>query len=408
MKTTSKKFKKFNGFTTTLFIIPTILILAICGLQAQTVIYWTAPQANMIKSANTNNLSSVTTLLNETNGLNDPRMIALDAVNEKIYWVNFNISTIQRADLDGSNAAIIITSIQGVNFPYGITIDESNGHVYWSNWGDHSIRRANLNGGAAQALFTRTGHGVFAVIGIGVDVANGKMYWLSRHNNLLRQADTNGSNLQNILTQADGLSLPNSLVIDAANNRIFWTNEGTNTILTADLDGNNINTFLDAADGLQQPLALSLDAAATRIYWTNNDGAIKRAQTDGSNIETLLTFEGNEKPLGITVFGMDPVAISSIGNLPDGFALENNYPNPFNPSTTINFKIGARNPVSLKIFNSIGQEIKTLREGVLSPGEYSAQWDATNNLGEAVSSGVYFYQLTAGKFIANQKMLLLR
>ena len=409
MRTISNNFQKhFKNFIYALFFVMLLLILATNVLRAQSTVFWTVPRENAIRSASTNSPGDTTTILDGTDGLNDPRMITLDAANQKIFWVNFNGNTIQSADLDGTNVTTILRLFQGVNFPYGIALDETNGQVYWSNWGDHSIHRASLSGGAPQTLFTRAAHDIFAVIGIGVDAANSKIYWLSRHNNRLRQADVGCGNLQDILTQADGLSLPNSLAMDVTNSRIFWTNEGGNAILSADLDGGNLTTLLDANDGLQQPLALSLDATATRIYWTNSSGDIKRAHVDGSNAETLLTFSGNKKALGIAVSGSDPVAIPPKENFPQGFALKANYPNPFNPSTTIDFKIGVRSTVSLKVYNAIGQEVKTLREGVLAPGEYSLRWDADNNFGEAAGSGVYVYRLIAGKFIASQKMLLLR
>ncbi|HCV42807.1 MAG TPA: hypothetical protein DGH68_04945, partial [Bacteroidetes bacterium] len=86
-------------------------------------------------------------------------------------------------------------------------------------------------------------------------------------------------------------------------------------------------------------------------------------------------------------------------------------PNPFNPTTSITFNISrsfAGGVVSLKIFDLLGREIKTLISEPMDPGQYSVQWDATNNNGERVQSGVYIYRLIAGEFSATKKMTLLK
>lgn len=80
-----------------------------------------------------------------------------------------------------------------------------------------------------------------------------------------------------------------------------------------------------------------------------------------------------------------------------------NYPNPFNPVTTINFSLNYTGNVSLKIFNSIGQEVVTLLNEIKDQGEYTVTFD-----GESLPSGVYLYQLITDKFIQTRKMILMR
>jgi len=89
--------------------------------------------------------------------------------------------------------------------------------------------------------------------------------------------------------------------------------------------------------------------------------------------------------------------------LPNDFKLEQNYPNPFNSSTVIKFSIPYNNFVSLKVYNSIGEEIVTLVSEEKPAGNYLVQFDGTN-----LSSGVYFYKLNAGNFSETKKMILLR
>jgi hypothetical protein len=97
------------------------------------------------------------------------------------------------------------------------------------------------------------------------------------------------------------------------------------------------------------------------------------------------------------------------GTLPTEFALAQNYPNPFNPSTTIEFSLPRAAQVSLVIFNLLGQNVATLADHDLySSGTHSVQWDGRDNSGQATASGVYFYRLTAGDFIEQKKMMLLK
>jgi len=90
-------------------------------------------------------------------------------------------------------------------------------------------------------------------------------------------------------------------------------------------------------------------------------------------------------------------------------ALGANYPNPFNPVTTIKYSIKERAHVSLKVYNAAGQLVKTLIDGVQSPDEIKPlRWDGRNDTGHSVSSGVYFYKLETKGFAKTKKMVLLK
>lgn len=85
-----------------------------------------------------------------------------------------------------------------------------------------------------------------------------------------------------------------------------------------------------------------------------------------------------------------------------------NYPNPFNPSTNIGFRISDFGWVDLSVFDITGRKVITLVEKERSPGEYEVQWNGRDEFGKEVSSGVYIYRLSAGKFAQSRKMLLVR
>ena len=102
-------------------------------------------------------------------------------------------------------------------------------------------------------------------------------------------------------------------------------------------------------------------------------------------------------------------------DLPEKFALHQNYPNPFNPSTKIPFTVfgsqfTAHSPIhtSLKIYNILGQKVRTLMDEERLPGIYQAIWDGKDDAGEDVTSGIYFYQLKVKDQIHTKKMLVLR
>ena len=91
-----------------------------------------------------------------------------------------------------------------------------------------------------------------------------------------------------------------------------------------------------------------------------------------------------------------------------GFTILRNYPNPFNPRTNIQYNLFFHGPYSLKIFDSMGNQIRTLKSEVGTPGLFTAEWNGTNDNGEKVSSGVYFYQLMTSKNVVSNKMILLK
>jgi hypothetical protein len=103
------------------------------------------------------------------------------------------------------------------------------------------------------------------------------------------------------------------------------------------------------------------------------------------------------------------IGVQPIGNeIPKVFELSQNYPNPFNPSTKINFSIPKNDNVSIKIYNINGQEVMNLLDAKLNAGKYSVTWNALNNAGRGVASGVYFYRIISGDYVDTKKMILVR
>jgi hypothetical protein len=93
---------------------------------------------------------------------------------------------------------------------------------------------------------------------------------------------------------------------------------------------------------------------------------------------------------------------------PENFRLFQNYPYPFNPTTVIGYQLAEYSSVQLKIYDTLGQKIKTLVDSFQHAGEHSIVWDATNDFSSPVSSGIYFYCLQTDKMILQKKMVLAR
>ncbi|MFC1553322.1 FlgD immunoglobulin-like domain containing protein [candidate division KSB1 bacterium] len=103
---------------------------------------------------------------------------------------------------------------------------------------------------------------------------------------------------------------------------------------------------------------------------------------------------------------VEPVLEST--NFDYSFRLDPNYPNPFNPSTTIRFNLPYPEDVTVKIYNVLGGEVKTLAAGSFARGEHELVWDGTNNSGITVSTGIYFCKIYAGRFSSMIRMMLIK
>ena len=113
---------------------------------------------------------------------------------------------------------------------------------------------------------------------------------------------------------------------------------------------------------------------------------------------------------GIRTFH-SPISVESGNLLPEKYALLPNFPNPFNPTTNIQYEIPAgieNGRIKLVIYNSLGMKVKTLKSGKSEPGIHNLEWDGRNEQGFRLASGIYFLQMEAQNFRQVRKMILLR
>jgi hypothetical protein len=103
-----------------------------------------------------------------------------------------------------------------------------------------------------------------------------------------------------------------------------------------------------------------------------------------------------------------PVALDRTEAVPIDYVLSQNFPNPFNPSTTIKYYLSEDSQVSLSVFNLLGKRVRVLAEGQHHAGLYSVSWDGRDDNGQVMGSGIYFYELDTGVNVYTRKMTILR
>jgi hypothetical protein len=133
-------------------------------------------------------------------------------------------------------------------------------------------------------------------------------------------------------------------------------------------------------------------------------------QSLAANNFAVFFFEWGDSSQSINLPGIVGIKYKPFTIItPDDYELEQNYPNPFNPTTNIKFKLPINKNVSLKIYNALGQEVRTLiNDQNYAPGGHTVQWDGKDNNGNLVASGVYVYTLYYGNFSKSNKMTLVR
>lgn len=154
------------------------------------------------------------------------------------------------------------------------------------------------------------------------------------------------------------------------------------------------------------------DIVSTQAYFSANPAQFNVAAGDSQAVTVTFApttagyFNGMLK-IACNVPGEDTIMVAEEGvgeievgigdepSLPTEFAVSPNYPNPFNPSTTISYQLPQGSEVTLEIYNMLGQKVRTLVSGRIAAGSYLAVWDGRNDNGAEVGSGIYFYRFHA-------------
>lgn len=156
----------------------------------------------------------------------------------------------------------------------------------------------------------------------------------------------------------------------------------------------------------QRPFAF---ASVVAGFWRFNEGEGEVAHDRSRERNHGQLVNGPEwfNPNALSAFAKTKMSADA-ASLPQALALLPNYPNPFNPETEIRFELPQASRVSVKIFNVLGEEIRTLAQGEYGAGYHQVHWEGKDNANQAVASGVYLYRLQTENFSQVRKMNLVR
>jgi len=136
---------------------------------------------------------------------------------------------------------------------------------------------------------------------------------------------------------------------------------------------------------------------------------ITATSTSGEAEQQVPVSVGEGRSVANVVLTLGTTSVAeTAAEIPTKFELEQNYPNPFNPETTIKYHLPARVNVTLRIYNALGQELRTLVNNVQDAGVYTATWDGKDNNGRQLSTGLYLFRLEAGEVVMTRKMAMVK
>ena len=181
-----------------------------------------------------------------------------------------------------------------------------------------------------------------------------------------------------------------------------WVTESEINNLGFNLDRKTpITDWSQIASYVTHPALQGQGSVSHQTIYTYTDNTV----LDNESYDYRLSdvdYDGNVEYHSLQLMGV------SSSNMPEQFILYPNYPNPFNPVTTIRYDLSKESFVELTIYDMLGNVVHNLVNANESPGYKSIQWNATNNQGEPVSAGVYLYKIQAGDFVDTKKMILLK
>lgn len=221
---------------------------------------------------------------------------------DKIYWTDASF-VIKRSNFDGTSIETFMnfpSVFPNNTSPAGIAADSDAGKLYWSviNLIADRIERANFDGSTVEILIDT---GLGNPRDVDIDVAAGKLYWVDPSvPSRIGRVNFDGSSPEILVSSTDATPQPSpqDIALDVAGGKMYWADTGVSGVRRANLDGTSIETLIT---GGNNPQAVALDLSAGKFYWANgNPHRIERANLDGSSPETPLTGLSFQ-PLGLAL-----------------------------------------------------------------------------------------------------------
>ena len=243
-----------------------------------------------------------------------------------------------------------------------------------------------------------------------------------RHSNMsVRSSTVTGNCLSGVFVNNAAPTFDDCAFTDNVGDGIYCRRSAAPTILSSVISGNRFGIL---TEGKSTPcLGNGFPGTGNNSVTGNWCGAIMSLSGEATTILAMNNWWGSSPPpsglfRGNIVYEpwLDgppaperPTDVPEEGVLPAVFALAQNSPNPFNPTTTIRYEVPAPGAdVEIAVYSSAGRLVTLLRSGSASAGEHHVTWDGRDSRGREVASGIYFARMTAGDFVTSKKMVLLK
>lgn len=352
----------------------------------------------------------------------------VDPVNTNYVYGQYVNGSIQRSnDYGVSFTNITPASSSGGLFynPYEMAPGDHNTVVFGraNVWKTTNVQTATASSGWTQIAATGVINGSVSAIGISKNDIN-KIYF-GTSNGKIFVTTNNGTNW----SVTTGNPYVTDLWVDHNNDSVCYATFGGSSATrhVYKTTNNGVNWFsitsnlpnIAANSIVIRNLAPRMIFVGTDlgVYQSTNDGASWVSFNSGFPNVQVYDLKYKEGPMlllaathGRGCFTFDASSISRINaqfEIPQGYSLFQNYPNPFNPVTTINYSIPEAGFVSLKVFDLLGKELKTLINMNQDAGSYSVDFNSQTVEG-GLTSGLYFYKITSGEFSETKSMLLIK
>jgi hypothetical protein len=265
-------------------------------------IYFTTNDDWSVKRANSDG-TGIETL--HISAVGTPSGIVVDNDNGKVYFTDHHgdVAKIQRMDLDGSNLEDVVTN----NRALAIALDRYGEKIYFTTTDgtgdDYSVKRANLDGTNVETLHTSV---IGTPRGIALDTRYGKVYFSDNHLSVanIQRMNLDGTGLEDVLTAVRAVSI----ILDVDNEKMYYTTNDDWSVKRANLDGTNVETLHVSDTGT--PGGITLDLNANKVYFTDNHATVEtiwRMNLDGSGLEAVLT---GVRAVGIGAEPPTPTAVT--------------------------------------------------------------------------------------------------
>jgi photosystem II stability/assembly factor-like uncharacterized protein len=348
---------------------------------------------------------------------------AVDPVNiNTVYGCRQN-GGLCRSDDGGNNFSSIVSNITGAGYwvtPY--MLDPNNPQIIYAGYQD--IWKSTDQGGVWENISNMN---ISSFRSLAIAKSNSKCIYAANANTLFKTTD-GGQSWLNITAGLPSNSMTYIDVHPYDQNKVWVTFSGYTAgekIYYSSTGGNTWNNISGTLPNLPANCVTYLHP--DRMFIGMDVGVYYRdiTMTDWSPfMKNMPNVEVSEMEVnlpanklraatygrGIWETKIPPIVglHNNNGNIPGKFALYQNFPNPFNPETVIRYDVASKGLITLKIYDILGREVKTLINAEQNPGELSVTWNGENNSGAVVTSGIYIYVLTGGDFRDSKKLVFIK